>query len=42
MAIMVSAEAAKQDVVDRGLVLIGDVRNGRRQRKHHMEVRHWK
>ncbi len=30
----------EQDVVDRGLVLIGDVGDGRRQREHHMEVRH--
>src|ERR1700730_7823700 len=29
-----------EDVVDRGLVLIGDIRNGGRQREHHMEVRH--
>jgi hypothetical protein len=28
----------EQDVVDRGLVLIGDVGDGRRQREHHMEV----
>lgn len=32
----------KQDVVDRRLVLIGDGRNGRRQREHHMEVRNRK
>ena len=30
----------EQDVVDHGLVLIGDVRDGGRQREHHMEVRH--
>src|SRR3984893_13857182 len=29
-----------EDVVDHGLVLIRDVRNGGRQREHHMEVRH--
>ena len=28
----------EQDVVDRGLVLIGDVGDGRRQREHHMEI----
>src|SRR5271155_5840196 len=28
----------EQDVVDHGLVLIGNVRNGGRQREHHMEV----
>jgi hypothetical protein len=32
----------EQDVVDRGLVLIGDVRDGGRQREHHVEVRHGK
>src|SRR5437016_4917320 len=32
----------EQDVVDRGLVLIRDVRNGPRQREHHVEVRHRK
>jgi hypothetical protein len=30
----------EQDVVDHGLVLIGDVRDGYRQRKHRMKVRH--
>ena len=28
----------EQDVVDHGLVLIGDVGDGRRQREHHMEI----
>ena len=30
----------EQDVVDHGLVLVGDIRDGGRQREHHMEVRH--
>jgi len=30
----------EQDVVDRGLVLIGDIRDGGRQREHHMKLRH--
>ena len=32
----------EQDVVDRGLVLVGDVGDGGRQREHHMEIRHRK
>ena len=30
----------EQEVVDDGLVLVGDVGDGRRQREHHMIVRH--
>ena len=30
----------EQDVVDRGLVLVGDGGDGGRQREHHMEIRH--
>ena len=32
----------EQDVVDRGLVLVGDGGDGGRQREHHVEVRHRK
>jgi hypothetical protein len=37
---MVSAEALNREVVDHGLVLIGDIGDPARQRKDDMEVRH--
>ena len=40
IVIRVSAEALNSRVVDDGLVLVGDVGDGRRQREHHMIVRH--
>ena len=30
----------EQEIVDHGLVLVGDVGDRRRQREHHVEVRH--
>jgi hypothetical protein len=32
---------AEQDRIDRGLVLEGDLADGRRQREDDVEVRHW-
>ena len=40
IVIRVSAEALNSEIVDDGLVLVGDVGDGRRQREHDMIVRH--
>ena len=36
------SEVLEQQVVDHGLVLVGDVSDGRRQREHHLIVGHRK
>ena len=37
---VVSGGRFEQEIVDHGLVLVGNVGDRRRQREHHMEVRH--
>jgi hypothetical protein len=42
IVVSVSADAFEQEIVDDGLVLVGDVADRRRQCEHHVVVRHWK